>query len=94
MCKVEIHLCNHVLIPTLALFPGRRVNSESWAVTTESGPALPSLISTGSSPVFVTTVSSYYFFFSSLVMQRLWRAYCNSRLSLKQLMVPQSSGEN
>lgn len=63
MCKAGIHLCNHILIPTLVIFSGRWVNSESWAFTTERGLALPSLVSVGSSPLVVTTMSSYFLFF-------------------------------
>lgn len=62
MCKLGIHLCNHALISTLDIFPGKWVNPESWAVTTEKGPALPSLIFMGSSALFVATMSSPFYF--------------------------------
>lgn len=62
MCKTGIHLCNHALISTLDIFPGKGINSETWAVTTEKGPALPSFIFMGSSPLFVATMSSPFYF--------------------------------
>ena len=61
MCKVGIHLCNHGIISTLAIFPGKRVNSGSQSVTTERRPALPSLISMGLPLLFVTTLSSSFY---------------------------------
>lgn len=57
MCKEGIHLCNDVLIPTLAVIPGERMNSEAWTVNTEISPTLPSLIFMGSSSLFFTTMS-------------------------------------
>lgn len=57
MCKEGIHLCNDVLIPTLAVIPGKRMNSEAWTVNTEISPTLPSLIFMGSSSLFFTTMS-------------------------------------
>lgn len=62
MCKVGIHLCNHALISTLDRFPGKEVNPESWAVTTEKGPALPRLIFMSLSPLFVATMSPPFYF--------------------------------
>lgn len=62
MCKLGIHLCNHALISTLDIFPVKWVNPESWAVTTEKVPALPSLIFMGSSALFVATMSSPFYF--------------------------------
>lgn len=95
MCKVGIHLCNHILIPTLAIFPGRWVNSEARAFAIKRSPALSSLISVGSSPLFVTTMFSFFLFFlffqlsDAEVVETLVQLISLS----KQLMVPQSTRE-
>lgn len=62
MCKEGTHLCSDVPIPTLSAVSGKGVNSEAWSVNTKISPALSNLIFMVSSSLFVTTISSSFFF--------------------------------
>lgn len=88
-----IHLYNHALFSTLDIFPGKGVYPESWAVTTEKGPALPRLIFMGSSPLFVAPMSSP-FYFSQLSDAEIVDSLMQFTSSVKQVMVPVTAGEN
>lgn len=91
MCKVGIHLCNHALIFTLAIFPGKGVNSvlgcDHCKRSRSSQPHIYGLIMTMSSALYFSQLSDAGVVESLVQLTTLPKAANGPRVRWRKLIV-------